>query len=73
MTPEERERLAVVETRLKLIDHKVDAVVLKVDTLMALLNQIRGGKSAMWVIWSVVGGVIALAASLFGAPWLKQP
>ena len=69
MTPEERERLAVLETKLTGIDTKVEDIWENVRSINATLNQIKGGKNAMWVLWSVVGGVIAIISAIFGGAW----
>ena len=69
MTSEERERLAVLETKLTGIDTKVEDIVENVRSINAALNQIKGGKNAMWVLWSVVRGVIAIISTIFGGAW----
>lgn len=65
MTPDERERLAVVETRVFGMDKKLDGIDQKVDGLVSRFDRLDGGKRVLWALWLAVSALLGYLGSWF--------
>ena len=76
MTPDEHTKLEMLHSKTVILEHDVSnisdslrEVRADVKEVRATLNQIRGGKSAMWIIWSVIGTILGFIVSLISGSW----
>ena len=64
MLPEERERLAILESRFNTLEKTVDETQADVKTILAFINQSKGGWKTMAAVAGASGAIGALLAKL---------
>ncbi len=57
--------LAALKVKVEHLEEKVDEMAGDLKSVLSALAEIRGGKKALWIIWSVLGGLVGIAGTYF--------
>lgn len=60
------ERIAILEANERNMSRRLAAMDTKLDRVVTALDQMTGGKKAVMLMFSVIGGIVGIVATLFG-------
>lgn len=57
--------LAALKVKVEHLEDKVDEMSGDLKIVLSALAEIRGGKKLLWIIWSVLGGLVGMVGTYF--------